>query len=517
MATGAIALNIQQDPANTALHITQGSDALCINLDHNVTNGNATNVAVLYVQHASTVNDGNTYTKSMSAFRIDNKIVETSGTITDTSISLSVNQTHADCTGNTVFINSDGTGAISLSIDSEATTADVIDIATPTTTTGIIFDVNADSLTTGYILDLTSNSSDTSTRRLVNILNDNTLATGTTPMVIQQDAAQTALLIRQFADHQGFYVVKTVTNGNMTASGTSGSLIDNTLVVDDGLTYTKSTAAFRVNSQVTETLGTVTDNSDTLSVNQTHADCTGNTVFINSDATAGLALSIDAENTSSNAVLIDTAATTGRGLDIQASSLTSGAIARFYSNSSSATGRDLVLIHNDHLSADTAVALKIQQDGDNYSLSIDQNGNGTSIFIAADSTTASVIDLGIPGTTTGSIFVVDADSITSGTILNLRSASGDVTARNLVNIVNDNTLATGATCLNLQQDAANQVVILDQNATAAGSSFVDFQGTAAADAVGPVSTLTTAGTVQAWLQIEVNGTKRWIPAYSDPS
>ena len=84
-----------------------------------------------------------------------------------------------------------------MSIDSEGTTADVIDIASPTTTSGIIFDVNADSLTTGKILDLTSNSADTSTRTLVQITNDNTAATGTTALTIQQDSTASALTVTQ--------------------------------------------------------------------------------------------------------------------------------------------------------------------------------------------------------------------------------------------------------------------------------------------------------------------------------
>lgn len=55
---------------------------------------------------------------------------------------------------------------------------------------------------------------------------------------------------------------------------------------------------------------------------------------------------------------------------------------------------------------------------------------------------------------------------------------------------------------------------MDMNAAEA---FIDFQGTASANTTDPISLHATAGTVQGWLQIKANGTKRWVPFYSDPS
>jgi hypothetical protein len=88
-----------------------------------------------------------------------------------------------------ITVNQDVDG-ISIDIDSEATTADVINIAPTTLTTGNVIDVaDANSLTTGSIMNAVSNSSSNAVRTLVQITNDNTAATETVPLTIQQDAA----------------------------------------------------------------------------------------------------------------------------------------------------------------------------------------------------------------------------------------------------------------------------------------------------------------------------------------
>ena len=107
------------------------------------------------------------------------------------------------------------------------------------------------------------------------------------------------------------------------------------------------------------------------------------------------------------------------------------------------------------------------------------------------------------------------DALTTGSIADLASNSADVGTRDLVKITNDNTAATGATVLALQQDAAIQVLTLDQNAA---SAFIDFEGTAAANATDPISTLTTSGATTHHLQIEINGAQAWIAiSTTDPS
>lgn len=55
-------------------------------------------------------------------------------------------------------------------------------------TTGDVIDLTADALTTGVIAKIVSNSSDTSVRSLIEIVNDNTAATGTTLLHLKNDA-----------------------------------------------------------------------------------------------------------------------------------------------------------------------------------------------------------------------------------------------------------------------------------------------------------------------------------------
>lgn len=97
--------------------------------------------------------------------------------------------------GTALYINQDAEG-ISIDIDSEQTTTDVINISPATLTTANVIDIpDADSLTTGGVIDIVSNSSSTSTRELVHIENNHSSATGTTCVVITADAAAYALLI----------------------------------------------------------------------------------------------------------------------------------------------------------------------------------------------------------------------------------------------------------------------------------------------------------------------------------
>lgn len=93
---------------NVYLDTNNAATALRIDTDTtNVNNGSENGINLTYT---SVVNDGATYTKSGSIVSIVSDVTETSGTITDTAIVLSVNQTHADASGNLIFANMDGTG-----------------------------------------------------------------------------------------------------------------------------------------------------------------------------------------------------------------------------------------------------------------------------------------------------------------------------------------------------------------------------------------------------------------------
>lgn len=326
-------------------------------------------------------------------------------------------------TGSGLFIDQNGNG-IALDIDAESTTANVIRVFDAKTTTGNIFSLTgANALTTGRAAFFESNSPSTSARNVVECKNTNSSAINAVTLRVEQNAAANALHIDQNAD--------------------------------------------------------------------------------------GVSLSIDSEATTTNVIdIISPATTTGQIIDVNANSLTTGRILNLTSNSSSTGTRDLVRVVNDNTLATGTTLLHLIQDANQQALFIDQNGNGSSLVIDSESTTVNIIHVLSPTNTTGSVIrITDANSLTTGRLLSLASNSADTGTRELIRLVNENTLATGTTCLEIQQDAANQAMIIDQNAA---SSFIDYQGTAAANATDPISTLTTSGATTHHIQIEINGVKAWI-------
>ena len=131
-------------------------------------------------------------------------------------------------------------------------------------------------------------------------------------VVINQDSPSNALWIEQNGRGRSF-VIDNNNEGNSFAidqdvtdedfgDGTSftyGVDLDFKAVVTNGQTYTKSGNMFSIISGVTETSGTITDTAIVLNIQQSHADATGDLVFLNVDANA-LALDIDKDCTVNN-------------------------------------------------------------------------------------------------------------------------------------------------------------------------------------------------------------------------
>ena len=175
---------------------------------------------------------------------------------------------------------------------------------------------------------------------------------------------------------------------------------------------------------------------------------------------------------------------------VDANSLTSGAMINLVSNSSSGSTRGLLKVWNNNSAANGASCITLQQESSAPSIKIDQIGDGA------------IIDA-ITLATTSDGFCIQADSLQSGSGLLVASDSSDTGGRSLGQFTNDNTAATGAYCLGLQQDADN--------------AFINFSGSTGADTTSAISTLTTIGTLQGFFQADNAGTKVWIPFYSDPS
>lgn len=93
-----------------------------------------------------------------------------------------------------------------LSITTARTTTNCIDLIGDSLTTGLVLNVTADALTTGGILYLDSDSANTGTRSLVNIINNNTAATGTTLLTLNQDSTGTTMYLDNGGTGKGLHV-----------------------------------------------------------------------------------------------------------------------------------------------------------------------------------------------------------------------------------------------------------------------------------------------------------------------
>lgn len=157
----------------------------------------------------------------------------------------------------------------------------------------------------------------------------------------------------------------------------------------------------------------------------------------------------------SGSIAITSTATTTNPFQVIASSLTTGFAAYIYSNSTDATARSLMRVHNDNPAASGAKCIEIIQDAAEPALQItNTSATSSAIEITASSTTTNVISFSPGALTTGiALNISSANALTTGSVAYFHSASSDSNTRNIVSIVNDNPDATGATALYIQQDA----------------------------------------------------------------
>ena len=262
--------------------------------------------------------------------------------------------------------------------------------------------------------------------------------------------------------------------------------------------------------------------ADSFWINSTSVSSTGDTMTgtltIDQDANA-VSIDIDTEATTANGLVIaPTVMTTGNAIEVgDADALTTGKILNLVSNSADTGTRALIQVTNDNTLATGATPLQIQQDAVQRAAFIDQNAVAVALEIDTESTTANGLVIAPTVMTTGNaIDVSDADALTTGGIANFVSNSADTGTRALVDIINENTAATGATCLDMRQDAIAPVIQATLGTVDAG--FMNFIATADGDATSAISTLTTSGAVTHHIQFEINGTTFWIAgSTTDPS
>lgn len=163
--------------------------------------------------------------------------------------------------------------------------------------------------------------------------------------------------------------------------------------------------------------------------------------------------SIISPNTTTNAVSIaGDSVTTANVVDISADGLTSGKGLSVTSTSDDTTGRSLVHIDQIGTLATGTICLEVTQ-----------GSNNEAVTITSDCTTSNGLICTFNSMTSGSVFDITANGLTTGKILFIKSDSSSTSSRNLVEIVNDNTAATSTTCFKIQQDADASAVFIDHN------------------------------------------------------
>ena len=355
-------------------------------------------------------------------------------------------------------------------------------------TTGTAFRIEAGQLTTGSIASFYDNSSSVSARNLISIHNDNSLATGATCLDIQQDSEGLALNVSSDSPSSNLTLAEMSLASGSSVNAKVLSLVHNgsnggtalDMTGNMRFTGTATTAtSFDINGN-TNTTGNVIDlygsaltTAALLRAYSNSADASSRSLIeiINDNAASSntIALDVQQDGNSRGIRLAVNGITTGIGLDVYGNSLTSGNLARFYSDSSSISARNMVQIINDNVLATGTTSLYLQNDANNQSLNI----------------------LGA-GVTSSRVVNIEANSISSGQILRVYSNSSDSTVRALTYLVNDNPAATGARILQMQQDANAISWYLDQNGDG-NAIYLDGTGNSTHDCIRvDANNLTTA-------------------------
>lgn len=303
-------------------------------------------------------------------------------------------------------------------------------------TTNNTLNVVASSLTTGSVARFYSDSADVSVRNLVQIINDNPLATSTRCLLLDQDANVLSFVIDSEATTEDIQRIEcnTLTVG-------IALRLDNL----DALTTGRGIHVVSNSADVSSRSIVFIQNDNTLA--------TGTTAFAVTQDAAQRAVFINNLG-AHHALRIESASTTNEAFIVIASSVTSAAAGRFYSDSASATSRNLLEVVNDNTLAVGTIAFNVQQDAAASAARIVQNGNSVGLLIDTASTSSFGVQVQSDTLTTGfSLFSNNGDVFTSGGFGSFTSNSADTTARNLWLLVNDNTAANRAIPLRLQQDA----------------------------------------------------------------
>ena len=332
-----------------------------------------------------------------------------------------------DGAGQGIYIDHNGDGD-ALLIETTATTQDGIQI-------------EADSLTTGRVLNLYSHSSDTSTRDLVRIWNDNPAATGTTALKVIQDAAQYGLDIDMNANHYAFHIDTTSTTNPA-------------MEIEANSLTTGQAARFYSNSASGSSRNLVEIHND-------HASASGtNALKVQQDG-AGKGIEIE-QNGNANAIRIDCDATGDDAVrvfckyGIKVDQDIAGGYAAMFKRDLDDAGSNALVYINDENAANTQAALKVKQDGAGYGVHIAQQGNGNGLYVDSAATSNTVIK------SRGKLALGCTQDISGGYAAHFDRNIAEAGTYPLVNIKEDNASSTQP-ALFIQQAGAGYGLKIDHN------------------------------------------------------
>ncbi len=198
---------------------------------------------------------------------------------------------------------------------------------------------------------------------------------------------------------------------------------------------------------------------------------------VDNNDTDKIAMSIEAANIDADVMDVSMdAVTTAKGIDITADALTTGSALYIDSDSSSTGTRSIASVIQNHASATGSTALTLQSDA-GRGLFIDSNlaAGGPSIEIDSEKTTTNCVSINADPSTTGYVMDITADGLTTGGALKIDSDSSSTGTRNIVEVIQNNTSATGATVLKVQQDSSGDSAVFEGGRVRVTKSGAAFQ------------------------------------------
>ena len=206
---------------------------------------------------------------------------------------------------------------------------------------------------------------------------------------------------------------------------------------------------------------TVGTKMESLEVEQGATGAVAGAFKVDNNDTDKQAIVVEAANIDADVMDITMdAVTTAKGIDITADGLTTGSALYIDSDSSSTSTRSIASVINNNTAATGATALTLQADA-GRGLFIDSNlaAGGPSIEIDSEKTTTNCVSINADPSTTGYVMDVSADGLTTGGALKIDSDSSSTSTRSIVEVIQNNTAATGSTVLKVQQDSSGDAAV----------------------------------------------------------